>query len=161
MTILCALTFALGLSLVIPSSASAQDRHEGYYYPPVTHHETYPARSSTAPEADRISRLGFVIGLTQEQMNQPYAPAWSVFVKGAEAEKMIIVAIEDGAIATDYQARAMLAQLTMITRGMPFFNEQALVDNYTFLDLLAYLGFEQLTVSDGRSYALQYRIEHR
>jgi hypothetical protein len=140
-------------------SAQAQDRHEGYYYPEVTVRETYPARAATLPDSDRLRRIAFVVALAQEQTARPYPPRWAIFAKGTEAEKLLIIAMEDGVIATIHQARAMLAMMTAVTRGLPGFDDTAVEDSYTFLDLLAIMGFERLTVSDGRSYALQFDIE--
>ena len=149
---------ALLVLILLAGPVPAQDRHEGYYYPEVTTTETYPARAPTLPDSDRVRRLAFVIGLAQEQTTRPYPPRWAIFAKGAEAQKLLIVALQDGVIATEYQARAMLALMTAGARSLPFFDSEALEANYTFLDLLALMGFEQLTVSDGRSYAIQYDI---
>ena len=153
--LLALLAIVWGLST---APAAADDRHEGYYYPEVTTHETYPARAPTLPDSDRLRRIAFVVALAQQQTNRPYPPRWAIFAKGAEAQKLLIVAMQDGVIATEYQARAMLALMTAAARGLPGFDAEALEDNYTFLDLLAIMGFEQLTVSDGRSYALQFEI---
>ena len=149
---------ALLALLLLAGPAPADDRHEGYYYPEVTTLETYPARAPTLPDSNRVRRLAFVIGLAQEQASRPYPARWAIFAKGTEAEKLLIVALQDGVIATEYQARAMLALMTAGARSLPFFDAEALEANYTFLDLLALMGFEQLTVSDGRSYAIQYDL---
>ncbi len=153
--------FVLALVLVALAAApvGAEDRHEGYYYPEVTTRETYPARAPTLPDSDRLRRISFVVALAQQQSNRPYPPRWAIFAKGAEAEKLLIVAMQDGVIATEYQARAMLALLTAASRGLPGFDAEALDENYTFLDLLAIMGFERLTVSNGRDYAIQFDIE--
>ena len=140
--------------------AQAQDRHEGYYYPEVTSSEVYPARGPTLQNSDRLRRIGFIIGLTQQQMQQPYAPQVAVFAKGADAEKLIIVALNRDAIVTIYQARGLLARLTAIARASPIFVDNQVDDYFTFLDMLAMLGFEQLTISDGQTYAHQITIQH-
>ena len=145
--------------LVIATPVQAQDRHEGYYYPEVTSTEVYPARGPTLQSSNRLRRIGFVIGLTQQQIQQPFPPQVAVFAKGAEAEKLIIVALNRDAIATLYQARGLLARMTAIARASPIFVDNQVEDYFTFLDLLAMLGFEQLTISDGQSYAHQITIE--
>ena len=159
------LLLSLVTLLVLGASVQAQDqdqdgdRHEGYYYPPVTSEEVYPARATSLPDSDRLRRIGFVIGVTQHQLNLPFPPQWAMYAKGAEAEKLIIVALNDGALATLYQARAMLAQMTSVARSTELFVQVGVEDYYTFLDLLALMGFRQLTISDGRTYAHQYVIE--
>lgn len=157
-TLFLAAALALVLILAAGQPVRADDRHEGYYYPEVTTRETYPARAPTLPDSDRLRRVSFIVALAQQQTNRPYPPRWAIFAKGAEAEKLLIVALQDGVIATEYQARAMLAMLTAVARGLPGFDAEALDENYTFLDLLAIMGFELLTVSDGRDYAIQFDI---
>ena len=157
-SVLAGFFLMIAVALGPGTSAQAEDRHEGYYYPEVTTEETYPARAPTLPDSDRLRRISFIVALAQQQANRPYPPRWAIFAKGAEAEKLIIVALQDGVIATEYQARAMLAMMTAVARGLPGFDAEALDENYTFLDLLAIMGFELLTVSNGRDYALQFNI---
>ena len=147
---------AVGLT---PPAATADDRHEEYYYPTVSSRETYPARAITLPDSNRARRIGFIVGLARQQLSQDYPPEVAIFAKGAEAEKMIIVALNRDAISSLYQARAMLAQMTAIARSTEVFIQNRVEDSYTFLDLLKLLGYEQLTVSDGHSYAHQITIE--
>ncbi len=135
------------------------DRHAGYYYPPLTSEEVYPARSETLPDSNRTRRIGFVVAMTQEQMSRPYAPVFAMYAKGADAEKLIIVTLDRDSLVTLYQMRSFLAQMTAQARATPFFIENRVEDWYTFLDLLKLLGFTELTVSDGQTYAHQYRIE--
>ena len=139
--------------------AHADDRHAGYYYPPPTSDETYDAPIEPSLDSDRARRIGFIIGVTQEQFTRPYPPPWAMYAKGTEAEKLIIVALDGNALVSLYQARAMLAQLTSVVRSLPLFVEGEVEEDYNFLDLLAALGFRQLTISDGRTYAHQIRIE--
>lgn len=147
------------LTIAATLPASADDRHEGYYYPEVTSRETYVARADTMPDATRARRLAFVIGMTAEQQAQPFPPQWAVFAKGTEAEKLIIVSLSRDYLVTLYQARGLLAQMTAMARATPFFIESGVEDHYTFLDLLKLMGFRQLTVSDGQTYAHQILIE--
>ncbi|MGI9332653.1 MAG: molybdopterin-guanine dinucleotide biosynthesis protein A [Gammaproteobacteria bacterium] len=146
-------------SSVIPTALTAADRHEGYYYPTVTSRETYTARAVTLPDSARARRIGFVVGLTKQQHEQAYPPEVAVFTKGAEAEKMIIVALNRNAISNVYQARALIAQMTAVARATEVFIHNRVEQTYTFLDLLKLMGYEQLTVSDGHSYAHQIKIE--
>jgi hypothetical protein len=135
------------------------DRHAGYYYPEITSTEVYPARAPTLPDSDRSRRIGFVIGVTREQLLRDYPPPYALYAKGEFSEKLIIVALDRDALASLYQARAMLAQLTALARATPIFIENRVEETYTFLDLLKLLGFTHLTVSDGQTYAHQYIIE--
>jgi hypothetical protein len=102
---------ALVLGAVVPA-VSAEDRHAGYYYPPPMSEEVYKARARTLPEANRSMRIRFVTGVTQQLQTRPFPPTAAMFAKGAEAEKLIIVALEDGRIDTIYRARALFANLT-------------------------------------------------
>ena len=152
------LAVAILLTILAMTPASA-DRHEGYYYPEVTSRETYVARADTMPDASRARRLAFIIGMTAEQQAQPFPPQWAVFAKGTEAEKLIIVSLSRDYLVTLYQARGLLAQMTAMARATPFFIESGVEDHYTFLDLLKLIGFRQLTISDGQTYAHQIVIE--
>ena len=141
------------------SAAAAADRHAGYYYPPPATTETYTARTVTLPDANRETRLGFVIGITQQTMGRPYPPRFAVFAKGDGAQKLIIVALEDDVLDTVYRARALFAMLTSIARTAPFLQELGLADFLTFFDLAKLLGFTQITISDGDAFAHQILLE--
>ena len=148
---------ALAAFLVLAGGASAadaaSDRHAGYYYPPPQTEEAYESRSRMLLDADRKMRMAFINTVTAEQQSQPYPPQYAMYAKGAEAEKMIIVSLRDGAFDTLYRARALLAQLSSVARRTPFFREHKVEDLFTFFDLLNLLGFKQLTISDGESFA--------
>ena len=145
--------------LTAAAAADAGDRHAGYYYPPPGAIETYKARTITTADADRKMRLGFIIGITRNMLNMPYAPSFVIFAKGEEAEKMIIIALKDDYIDTLYRARALLAQLTAIARTTPLLQELGLADFLTFFDLVKLLGFSQITISDGDKFAHQIILE--
>jgi hypothetical protein len=155
--LLTALLFWLVLAAQYP--ARAQDRHEGYYYPPITSEETYHARALVMDNASRQTRIGFIVAQNSGQRQQKYAPRFAIFAKGKEAEKLIILGLDEDGFATLYRARGMLAQLTASARGSTLFRNLAVEDLFTFFDLAKMLGFIQITVSDGRSYA--HRIELR
>ena len=152
------LCFSLGIAGAI-SAAQAGDRHAGYYYPEPATREVYEARSERLPRADRATRIGFVTGISKHVSERPFPPQAAMFAKGAEAEKLIIVALVDGRIDTLYRARAVLADMTAAARRLPAFQEMGVQDWFTFLDLAHMLGFEQVTISDGRDFAHQLIIE--
>lgn len=148
--------------MVAAGQAPAQendDRHAGYYYPEPATTEVYEARAYTLPEASRKVRIAFVTGITSEQNKAPYPPQAAIFAKGSEAEKLIIVALEDGRIDTVYRARAIFAQMTAVARLLPMFSQLGVEDFYTFFDLAKMLGFEQITISNGREFAHQVLIQ--
>jgi len=149
---------ALGLSAAL-AAAAEDDRHAGYYYPEPTSAEVYEARAYTLPEASRKLRIAFVTGITTEQNKAPYPPQAAIFAKGSEAEKLIIVALEDGRIDTVYRARAIFAQMTAVARLLPVFSELGVEDYFTFFDLAKMLGFEQITISNGREFAHQITVK--
>ncbi len=141
------------------AKAEEGDRHSGYYYPPPDTSETYVARAPTMPNANRTMRIGFVTGFTRQLADRPYRVGYVMFVKGGEAEKLIIVAIEDRIIVTLYQARALLAEMTGVARASPLFRDLGVAADYTFLDLLKMMGFQKVTISDGATYAHEIHID--
>ena len=150
---LLAAVFLLALAAVQP--LRAEDRHEGYYYPKVGSTEVYEAKVPTAPDSDRKRRLGFVAGLTKQLAELPYPPQYAIFAKGDEAEKLIVIGYGGGQLATVYRARATFATLSSLVRLGPLFQGTPIDDQATFFDFAKLLGFEQITVSDGDTYAHQ------
>lgn len=158
MTRISALIAAVILSLA-GQSAFANDRHAGYYYPQPQSSEVYYPRASPLPEASRSRRLGFVTGITQGQLQAPYPMSHVLFAKGQNAEKLIIVALQEGMFDTIYRARAFLAALTASARTTPIFADLEAETSYTFFDLAVLLGFEQITISNGKTFAHQITFE--
>lgn len=151
---------AAGWYLAVLPAALADDRHANYYYPEPESKEVYVARASILPEASRRSRIAFVTHVMNEMIRKnPYPPQYAIFAKGEEAEKMIIVGISGDSYNTLYRMRALLAMLTAVARTTPLFKEERVEDYFTYLDLCKMLGFKLLTVSDGRKFAHQIRIE--
>lgn len=154
--------FAIGAWLLAapmqPAGAQDKDRHAGYYYPPVTVSETFEADATTLSDANRVRRIGFITIIVNKALTASYPPPYTMFVKGAEGEKLIIVGMGDY-LANVYQARGLLAQLTAQARTTEVFKEVDPENRLTFLDLLKMLGFEQVTVSDGKNYTLQIAIK--
>jgi hypothetical protein len=154
---------ALGIAapgLAVPAAAQEEhDRHVGYYYPSPQTSETYVARGEVLPQANRQMRVGFVVGYTTNQLERPYPPDYVLYAKGAEAQKLIVAALGEKRITTLYQARALLAMMTAVARTMPIFVDNGVEDTFTFFDLAALLGFEQITVTDGDDFAHQIYLE--
>ena len=142
----------LALALAL-GPAGAQTR-EGYYYPPVASEEVFE-RQLTRPlePVTRDLRVAFVTQLTKAQLEAPETPRFSVFAKGAEAEHMIIVALDDEVFRTLFRARAVLAQLTSNARATEFFINNGMEATATWFDLAKLLGFEDLVISDGESWS--------
>ena len=132
-------------------SNGAESRHEGYYYPKITSREVYKARTKVLAKMNRHERLLFVSATTQQQGSASYAPRYVVFAKGDEAEKLIIVGLDETTLGTIYRARALLAALSALARISPLLRDADLEDTLTFYDLAKLLGFTQITISDGRS----------
>src|SRR6266853_5363866 len=126
----------LAASLLAASPGRAEDKYSGYYYPPPQDIETYAARVKPLADAKREQRIAFVTGVTQQLISGKYPPTFAIFAKGDDADKMIIVALQEGQINTLYRARALLANLTALSRLTPFFRENAIADQGTFFDLL-------------------------
>ena len=155
-----AVTLLLASGATQPAVAQEEnDRHIGYYYPHPQTQETFVSRGRPLPQADRQMRVGFVVGYTTSQLEQPYPPEFVLYAKGAEAQKLIIASLDDDRMNTLYRARAVLAMMTAIARTMPIFVENGVEDSFTFFDLAKLLGFEQITVTDGRDFAHQVFLD--
>ncbi len=140
------------------AGAQDRDRHVGYYYPEPTVKETFEAGATSMADASRLRRIGFVTIIANKAVAAAYPPPYLMFVKGAEAEKLIIVGMSDY-VANVYQARALLAQLTAQSRTTEVFKEVDTDQRLTFLDLLKMLGFDQVTVTDGKAFTIQITIK--
>jgi hypothetical protein len=141
------------------ADATGDSQQEGYYYPKLTSNEVYKARAQTLDGVDRRARLKFVNDLTKEQAGAPYPPTFVIFAKGDNSEKLIIIGMQDGGINTLYRARALFAGMSAMARLTPFFKQAAVDDIFTFFDLAKLMGFTQITVSDGRSFAHRVTIQ--
>lgn len=157
-TILAGATLWL-LFAVWATPSSAQDRHAGYYYPQPSSNEVYKSRARTLDGMDRKTRIAFATNVVEQMNEKPYPPGLSFFVKGENAEKLIMVSNFEGRLNTVYRARALLAMLTAVARTTPIFVQNKVEDILTFLDFLKMLGFTQVTISDGELFAHQIKIQ--
>lgn len=155
----CSLGIAAAAMLLLSLPARADDRHEGYYYPEVETRETYTARAQTLPSSSRAARIEFVTQMTLSQAESPYPPQFAIFAKGSEGQKLIITALDADVFSTLYRARGVMAQMSAFARTTDFFQEYGVEEIFTFYDLLKLLGFEQLTITDGETWAHQVIIE--
>ncbi len=147
------------LSATALGQTTTKDRHSGYYYPTPQSQESYQTRAPIIDRAERTLRIGFVTGLTNKFLQRPFAPPFAIFAKGTEAEKLIVVGLEDGPLDTLYRARAVFANLTAVARLMPVFRESGAETVLTFFDLVGMLGFTQITVTNGRDFAHRIDLE--
>lgn len=143
--------------------ASAGDRYEGYYHPPISSEESF---SSTlipdgAEKMDRARRIKFITTLTQAQLAQPNSPPYALFAKGAEADQMFIVGLDSEVFKTIYRARAVMAQMTAKIRGGSFFENRNVRQTATFFDLLLALGFKSLVITDGEIWAHRVNLSQQ
>ncbi len=157
MPVIRLMLIAAALAWSLP--AAAGDRHAGYYYPEPTSNEAYTARAPILDGNDRKRRRDFVTGIIREIADEPYLTTYAMFAKGSEAEKLIIVAMQDGFYDTVFRAQALFAALTSLARQTPLFAEFDRDDQFTFFDLCYMLGFEQITISDGKNFAHQVKFE--
>ena len=138
---------------------AATSRHEGYYYPKVTRREVYRARTRPLRGADRAARLLFVSSSASDQQSVGYAPRYAMFAKGEQAEKLIIIGFDDQFLATVYRSRALMAALSALARLTPLLKDADLGETLTFYDLTRLMGFTQITISDGRKFTYQIKLE--
>ncbi len=144
--------------LAVSGIAQADDRYVGYYYPEPKSEETYQAPLPVFNGVSRLSRVGFVTGLDQKQKEKPYPPGYHMFAKGGDAEKLIIVATEEGRYNTLYRLRGLLASMTADARTSPVFVKIGQVEQLNFFDLLKIIGFKELTITNGNDVSHQVTI---
>jgi len=140
------------------SASSSEDSHAGYYYPEPQTKEVYASPLDPLPTANKRTRIGFTVGLDTQQRKRPHAPDFHVFAKGAEAEKMIIVATTEGKYDTLYRLRALLAAMTAEARTSPLFQNSEQPENLNFLDLARLTGFTRVTITNGNKLAHRINI---
>ena len=141
------------------AAAPTEDRYIGYYYPKPTSSETFESSMQTIQGAERPQRIQFVTVVSQGTIQSAYRVPYAVFAKGEKADKMIIVGMQQGELNTVYRMRALLANMTTMSRLSPFFQERTVAEDATFFDLLKLLGFKELTVTDGEKVTHQVTIK--
>ncbi len=156
---LCFCGFVIFCIYAMTFDVNAADRHLGYYYPEPKSEETYQAPLPVLQGVSRFSRVGFVTSLDQLQKQKPYPPTYHMFAKGGDAEKLIIVATEEGRYNTLFRLRGLLASMTADARTSPLFSKLGHVEQLNFFDLLKMVGFKKLTVTNGHDVAHKVIIE--
>jgi hypothetical protein len=141
------------------ATPAEEDRYIGYYYPKPATVENYTSPMQTVQGAERPQRVQFATVVSQGTIQSAYRVPYAVFVKGDKAEKMIIVGLQPGEMSTVYRARAILANMTTMSRLSPFFQERTVAEDANFFDLLKLLGFKQLTITDGDKFTHQVNIK--
>ncbi|HEY4893184.1 MAG TPA: hypothetical protein VII10_15830 [Reyranella sp.] len=139
--------------------APGEDRYIGYYYPKPTATETFESSMQTIAGAERAQRIQFVTVVSQGTIQSAYRVPYAVFAKGEKADRLIIVGLQQGELNTIYRMRALLANMTTMSRLSPFFQERTVAEDATFFDLLKLLGFRELTITDGEKTTLQVTIK--
>lgn len=149
--------FALLITLfaVSATTAAAQVRYEGYYYPEVTSQEEFTRVIREGPTPNKGVRVEFVTNLTAAQLAAPESPRFVFFAKGADARHLNVIALDDEVFSTLFRARAVMAQMTSNMRNNEFFREQQLEFVATFYDLLQLMEFDTLVISDGETWSHQ------
>jgi hypothetical protein len=142
-----------------PADASTEDRYIGYYYPKPTSTEVFESSMQTIAGAERPQRIQFVTVVSQGTIQSAYRVPYAVFAKGGKGDKMIIVGMQQGELNTIYRMRALLANMTTMSRLSPFFQERTVAEDATFFDLLKLLGFKELTITDGEKLTHQVTIK--
>ncbi|WP_421781145.1 molybdopterin-guanine dinucleotide biosynthesis protein A [Kiloniella litopenaei] len=154
-----AILAVLSYGSVMAVTVQAADRHAGYYYPDPVYREVYKARAKQIATANRKTRVAFVTSITQQNMQRDFAPTAAIFAKGEDAQKLIVVGLEDGRMDTIYRARAIFANMTAGVRTLPIFQELGVEDVFTFFDLAAMMGFTQITITNGRNFTHQIILQ--
>ena len=140
--------------------APAQDdKYVGYYYPKPSSTEVYESSMQTIANMDRPQRIQFVTVVSQGTLQSAYRVPYAVFVKGEKADKLIIVGLAPNEFGTIYRMRALLANITTMSRMSPFFQERTVAEDATFFDLLKLLGFTSVTITDGDKVTHQVTIK--
>jgi hypothetical protein len=142
-----------------PATPPGEDRYIGYYYPKPTSTEVFESQMQTIGTMDRAQRIQFVTIVSQGTIQAAYRVPYAVFAKGDKGDKMIIVGMQAGELNTVYRMRALLANLTTMSRLSPFFQEKTVAEDATFFDLLKLLGFQSVTITDGEKTTHQVTIK--
>jgi len=142
-----------------PKAAPGEDRYIGYYYPKPTATETFESTMQPIAGTERAQRIQFVTVVSQGTIQSAYRVPYAVFAKGEKADRLIIVGLQQGELNTIYRMRALLANMTTMSRLSPFFQERTVAEDATFFDLLKLLGFRELTITDGEKTTLQVTIK--
>jgi hypothetical protein len=142
-----------------PATPPGEDRYIGYYYPKPTSTEVFESQMQTIATMDRPQRIQFVTVVSQGTIQAAYRVPYAVFAKGDKADKMIIVGMQAGELNTVYRMRALLANMTTMSRLSPFFQEKTVAEDATFFDLLKLLGFSSVTITDGEKTTHQVTIK--
>ena len=142
-----------------PAAAATEDRYVGYYYPKPNSTEVFQSSLQTIAGVDRPQRVQFVTVVSQGTIQSSYRVPYAVFVKGEKADKLIIIGLAPNEFGTIYRMRALLANMTTMSRMSPFFQERTVAEDATFFDLLKLLGFTSVTISDGDKLTHQVTIE--
>jgi len=142
-----------------PAAAPTEDRYVGYYYPKPNSTEVFQSSLQTIAGVDRPQRVQFVTVVSQGTIQSAYRVPYAVFVKGEKADKLIIVGLAPNEFGTIYRMRALLANMTTMSRMSPFFQERTVAEDATFFDLLKLLGFQSVTISDGDKLTHQVTIK--
>jgi hypothetical protein len=142
-----------------PATPPGEDRYIGYYYPKPTSTEVFESQMQTIATMDRPQRIQFVTVVSQGTIQAAYRVPYAVFAKGDKADKMIIVGMQAGEMNTVYRMRALLANMTTMSRLSPFFQEKTVAEDATFFDLLKLLGFVSVTITDGEKTTHQVTIK--
>ncbi len=144
-----------------PAAATApgEDRYVGYYYPKPTSTELFESQMQPIAGIDRPQRIQFVTVVSQGTIQSAYRVPYAVFAKGEKGDKLIIVGMQAGELNSVYRMRALLANLTTMSRLSPFFQEKTVAEDATFFDLMKLLGFTQVTITDGEKTTHQVTIK--
>ena len=67
--------------------------------------------------------------MTAQQLRASFLPQFAIFVNEYEAQKFIIVALNDTATGIVFRVRTLLAQLTAQVRTTQFFQELGAADS--------------------------------
>lgn len=145
-----ALAFAL---TVLPLAALADDSREDYYYPKVGSEERFTREIGPETPSDRATRIGFVNEVTRAQFETPSGPRVAVFAKGSEAQHMVITGLDSEIFETLFRARGVMAQMTASARQTAFFKDNGIDTSATWYDLAKMLGFEDIVLTDGETWA--------
>ena len=141
------------------ATSNGEDRYVGYYYPKPTSTEVFESSMQTIQGAERAQRIQFVTVVSPGTIQAAYRVPYAVFAKGEKADRMIIVGMQQGELNTIYRMRALLANMTTMSRLSPFFQERTVAEDATFFDLLKLLGFRELVITDGEKLTHQVTIK--
>ncbi len=159
---------ALLFLLAVPAGAQGlyedeerrRDRDSGVFTPLVGRDETFEPSVEPLEGMGPEERLAFASQINELLFNRPGEFSFVAFATGRESERLVISAIRDDYVGTEFQARSFLEGLGLLTASLPALVRPGVgAPPRRLPDQARLLGFVMVTVSDGGDFAIEIELE--